>query len=78
MNFFIPKSNLGTVQPEKVTDKYNVKSNKALTDAEKLIGFRSSLISLRYLLTEDVGNVVEHVRKLASTGTKHPLVKTVK
>ncbi|XP_044751319.1 all trans-polyprenyl-diphosphate synthase PDSS2 [Coccinella septempunctata] len=72
------KRGLGSAQPdiEKNPEKYDDKWNKAVADAEKLVGHKTSLIGLRYLLSEEVENVAVHVRKLS--GSKHPLVKTVK
>ena len=50
--------------------------NKAVSDAEKLVGYPTSFMSLRYLLSDELSNVALHMRKLV--GTKHPLLKTAR
>ncbi|XP_071801439.1 all trans-polyprenyl-diphosphate synthase PDSS2-like isoform X2 [Asterias amurensis] len=46
----------------------------AIAEAEKIVGYPTSFIGLRCLLSDELSNVAMHVRKLV--GTKHPLVKT--
>ncbi|XP_033635611.1 decaprenyl-diphosphate synthase subunit 2-like [Asterias rubens] len=48
----------------------------AIAEAEKIVGYPTSFIGLRCLLSDELSNVAMHVRKLV--GTKHPLVKTAK
>ncbi|ESO88955.1 hypothetical protein LOTGIDRAFT_209876 [Lottia gigantea] len=50
--------------------------NKAVTDAEKVVGYPTSFMSLRCLLSDELSNVAIHMRKLV--GTKHPLLKTAR
>ena len=50
--------------------------NKAVSDAEKLVGYPTSFMSLRCLLSDELSNVALHMRKLV--GTKHPLLKTAR
>ncbi|XP_071506767.1 all trans-polyprenyl-diphosphate synthase PDSS2-like [Diadema antillarum] len=49
---------------------------KAITEAEKVVGYSTSFMSLRCLLSDELANVALHMRKLV--GTRHPLLKTAK
>ncbi|XP_017319590.2 decaprenyl-diphosphate synthase subunit 2 isoform X2 [Ictalurus punctatus] len=48
--------------------------SKVVSDAEKIVGYPTSFMSLRCLLSDELSNVAMHVRKLV--GTKHPLLNT--
>ena len=50
--------------------------SKAVSDAEKIVGYPTSFLSLRCLLSDEMSNVALHMRKLV--GTKHPLLKTAR
>ena len=50
--------------------------SKAVTEAEKIVGYPTSFMSLRCLLSDEFSNVAMHMRKLV--GTKHPLLKTAR
>lgn len=50
--------------------------NRAVADAEKLVGYPTSFMSLRWLLSDEISNVAVHLRKLV--GSNHPLLKTAK
>ncbi|XP_014663391.1 PREDICTED: decaprenyl-diphosphate synthase subunit 2-like [Priapulus caudatus] len=50
--------------------------NKAMSEAEKIVGYPTSYLSLRCLLSDEMSNVALHVRRLV--GTKHPLLQTAK
>uniref|UniRef100_A0A0B7ALW7 Decaprenyl-diphosphate synthase subunit 2 n=2 Tax=Arion vulgaris TaxID=1028688 RepID=A0A0B7ALW7_9EUPU len=50
--------------------------SKAVSDAEKIVGYPTSFLSLRCLLSDEMSNIALHMRKLV--GTKHPLVKTAR
>ena len=50
--------------------------NRAVSDAEKLVGFPTSLLSLQSLMNDDVTSVASHVRKLM--GSDHPILRTLK
>ncbi|XP_038823681.1 all trans-polyprenyl-diphosphate synthase PDSS2-like isoform X1 [Salvelinus namaycush] len=50
--------------------------NKVVSDAEKIVGYPTSFMSLRCLLSDELSNVAMHVRKLV--GTKHPLLSTAR
>ena len=49
---------------------------RAVSDAEKIVGYPTSFMSLRCLLSDEISNVAMHMRKLV--GTKHPLLKTAR
>lgn len=50
--------------------------NKAVSEAEKIVGYPTSFLSLRWLLSDEIANVALHLRKLV--GSNHPLLKTAK
>ncbi|XP_077977249.1 all trans-polyprenyl-diphosphate synthase PDSS2-like [Glandiceps talaboti] len=49
---------------------------QAVSEAEKLVGYPTSFMSLRCLLSDELSNVAIQVRKLV--GTNHPLLKTAR
>ncbi|XP_067335467.1 decaprenyl-diphosphate synthase subunit 2 isoform X2 [Channa argus] len=50
--------------------------NKVVSDAEKIVGYPTSFMSLRCLLSDELSNVAMHIRKLV--GTQHPLLNTAR
>ncbi|VEN51258.1 unnamed protein product [Callosobruchus maculatus] len=50
--------------------------NKAVTEAEKIVGYPTSFLSLRWLMSDEIANVALQLRKLV--GSNHPLLKTAK
>lgn len=50
--------------------------NRAIAAAEKIVGYPTSFLSLRWLLSDEIANVALHLRKLV--GSSHPLLKTAK
>lgn len=50
--------------------------NKVVSEAEKIVGYPTSFLNLRWLLSDEIANVALHLRKLV--GTDHPLLKTAK
>lgn len=50
--------------------------NSAVSEAEKIVGYPTSFLSLRWLLSDEIANVALHLRKLV--GSNHPLLKTAK
>ena len=50
--------------------------NRAVASAENLVGFPTSAIQLRSLLTDDVTSMSGHLRKLM--GSDHPILRTLK
>ncbi|KAK9533316.1 hypothetical protein VZT92_008440 [Zoarces viviparus] len=49
---------------------------KVVSDAEKIVGYPTSFMSLRCLLSDELSNVAMYVRKLI--GTQHPLLNTAR
>lgn len=47
-----------------------------LQEAEAAVGYPTSFLNLRFLLSDEVANVGLHLRKLM--GTKHPLLSTIR
>lgn len=50
--------------------------NRAVSEAEQIVGYPTSFLSLRWLLSDEIANVALHLRKLV--GSNHPLLKTAK
>lgn len=50
--------------------------NRAVSEAERIVGYPTSFLSLRWLLSDEIANVALHLRKLV--GSSHPLLKTAK
>ena len=50
--------------------------NKAILDAEKVVGYTTSYLNLRFLLSDEMSNIAYHLRSLVGSG--HPLLKTAK
>ena len=63
---------------DKLATKMEAKNewNRALSEAEKIVGYQTSFLSLRYLLSDEITNLALHMRKLI--GSSHPLVGTAK
>ncbi|CAG0883699.1 unnamed protein product [Cyprideis torosa] len=57
------------------TSLYLPDLKSAVADAEKVVGYPTSFLSLRYLLSDEVANVALQLRKLV--GSSHPLLHTV-
>ncbi|CAH0556612.1 unnamed protein product [Brassicogethes aeneus] len=64
------------VQFAKLAQEKKPDWNKAVTEAEKIVGYPTSFLSLRWLLSDEIANVALHLRKLV--GSNHPLLKTAK
>ncbi|XP_006613871.1 decaprenyl-diphosphate synthase subunit 2 [Apis dorsata] len=60
----------------KLTGNQKPDWNKAVSEAEKIVGYPTSFLSLRWLLSDEIANVALHLRKLV--GSNHPLLKTAK
>ncbi|XP_053145410.1 all trans-polyprenyl-diphosphate synthase PDSS2 isoform X2 [Hemicordylus capensis] len=50
--------------------------SKVVSEAEKIVGYPTSFLSLRCLLSDELSNIAMQVRKLV--GTKHPLLNTAR
>lgn len=51
-------------------------SSKVVNEAEKIVGYPTSFLNLRWLLNDEIANVALHLRKLI--GTNHPLLDTAR
>ncbi|XP_068699044.1 all trans-polyprenyl-diphosphate synthase PDSS2-like [Montipora foliosa] len=49
---------------------------QALSDAEKLVGYPTSFLNLRYLLSDEISNVAMYMKRFAMS--KHPLLRTAR
>ncbi|NXI08404.1 DLP1 synthase, partial [Quiscalus mexicanus] len=50
--------------------------SQVVSEAEKIVGYPTSFMSLRCLLSDELSNIAMQVRKLV--GTKHPLLDTAR
>lgn len=50
--------------------------SQVVLEAEKIVGYPTSFMSLRCLLSDELSNIAMQVRKLV--GTKHPLLDTAR
>lgn len=50
--------------------------SKVVSEAEKIVAYPTSFMSLRCLLSDELSNIAMQVRKLV--GTKHPLLNTAR
>lgn len=64
------------VQFAKLAQEKKPDWNRAVSEAEKIVGYPTSFLSLRWLLSDEIANVALHLRKLV--GSNHPLLKTAK
>lgn len=56
--------------------RQKIESSRAVNEAEKIVGYPTSFLSLRWLLNDEIANVALHLRKLI--GTNHPLLNTAR
>ena len=49
---------------------------KALSDAEKIVGYPTSFLNLRYLLSDEISNIAMYMKRFAMS--KHPLLRTAR
>ena len=71
---FVLSEKLATATITKPVQKHDW--NRAVSEAEKIVGYPTSFLSLRWLLSDEIANVALHLRKLV--GSNHPLLKTAK
>lgn len=69
-------SSSSSVQTATATAPVKRDWNRVVSEAEKIVGYPSSYLGLRWLLSDEVANVALHLRKLI--GSNHPLLKTAK
>lgn len=60
----------------RTASKQNSDLNYAVSEAEKIVGYPTSFLNLRWLLTDELANAALHFRKLI--GTNHPLLQTAR
>lgn len=65
-----------TVSSKQATPPPRHDWNRAVSEAERIVGYPTSFLSLRWLLSDEIANVALHLRKLV--GSAHPLMKTAK
>ncbi|XP_062511464.1 all trans-polyprenyl-diphosphate synthase PDSS2-like [Corticium candelabrum] len=51
---------------------------RAVSDAERVVGYPTSFLGLSYLLSDEISNVMSHFRQLASGRHIHPLFRTLR
>ncbi|CAL4169353.1 unnamed protein product, partial [Meganyctiphanes norvegica] len=68
----IPKMKYSTVTAQQKKPDWN----RAVSDAEKIVGYPTSYLTLRSLFSDEMSNIALHMRKLV--GSSHPLLKTAK
>lgn len=69
---------LSTGRTQRAVAQHNSKPdwNRAVSEAEKIVGYPTSFLSLRWVLSDEIANVALHLRKLV--GSNHPVLKTAK
>lgn len=55
--------------------KHRTQSN-SIKEAERVVGYSTSFLNLRWLLNDEIANTAMYMKKL--TGTEHPLLKVAK
>lgn len=72
-NFSLQK---GVISQLQLHHKAKLEPSSALNEAEKIVGYPTSFLNLRWLLSDEIANVGLHIRKLL--GTRHPLLDAAK
>lgn len=49
---------------------------RALSDAEKIVGYPTSFLNLRYLLSDEISNIAMYMKRFAMS--KHPMLRTAR
>ena len=50
--------------------------SRALSDAEKIVGYPTSFLNLRYLLSDEISNIAMYMKRFAMS--KHPMLRTAR
>lgn len=58
------------------TSENQSRNKTVLNEAEAVVGYPTSFLNLKFLLSDEVAGIGLHLRKLM--GTKHPLLSTIK
>lgn len=67
---------VGIISKNYIVQSKDQAINPAINEAEKIVGYPTSFLSLRWLLNDEVANIALHLRKLI--GTNHPLLNTAR
>ncbi|XP_058163204.1 all trans-polyprenyl-diphosphate synthase PDSS2 isoform X1 [Dasypus novemcinctus] len=67
---------ISTVGSWSPSSKFPTHWNQVVSEAEKIVGYPTSFMSLRCLLSDELSNIAMQVRKLV--GTRHPLLTTAR
>lgn len=70
---FVKRRSLTTSQ---TVQNHNYDWNRAVSEAEKIVEYPTSFLSIRWLLSDETPTVASHLRQLV--GNNHPLLKTAK
>lgn len=54
----------------------NTEYSRAIAEAERLVGYNSSFMNLRYIFNDEMASVGLQLRKIL--GSNHPLLRTAK
>ncbi|XP_032690769.1 decaprenyl-diphosphate synthase subunit 2 [Odontomachus brunneus] len=74
--FLLSEKKSATAAATIMTTNKKLNWNKAISEAEKIVGYPTSFLSLKWLLSDEIANIALHLRKLV--GSNHPLLKTAK
>jgi len=55
---------------------YQTQWTQAVSNAEKVVGYPTSFLGLRCLMSDEISNIAVYLKKLIGTG--HPLLATAK
>lgn len=71
------ESTMTSLTPEDIVFRPPVTQwSKVIREAEKIVGYPTSFMNLRWLLSDEFANLAMHLRKVV--GSNHPIVKTAK
>ncbi|XP_067633179.1 all trans-polyprenyl-diphosphate synthase PDSS2-like [Eurosta solidaginis] len=68
--------NSGIMRWKMLVGTTSTRLNRAVSEAERIVGYPTSFLSLRWLLSDEIANVALRLRKLV--GSNHPLLETAK
>lgn len=55
---------------------HNSDYSSAIKQAEKIIGYPTSFLNLRWIINDEIANIATHIRRLLAS--KHPLLKSAR
>lgn len=65
-----------TIHLKQFTRSHKCSLKNILHEAEKLVGYSTSFLNLRWLLSDELANIAMHFRKLI--GSRHPMIDTAR